>query len=92
MNVRPAKFPMMTLAPRLGNVEVIAKIENVFGNISDSLSRGEQICIPLRYKTSVPNQPENVCSPIFTNVAFPARTPQEARRFSTTYPWREIGV
>ncbi len=75
----------MTLTRRPGNVEVIAKIEKVFGDIGDSLARGQQMFIPLKCKNPGScdiNQPDDNSLATLTNVSFPGRTAQEARRFS----------
>jgi len=72
----------MASSRRPASQEVIAKIEKVFEDIADSLLRKEEISIPLRYKKPASSQPDAESSSVLTNVSFPARTPQEARRFS----------
>ena len=69
--------------------ELIAKVEKIFSEISDDLSRGRCISIPLKSKLPSTNDRSEASgdpSSIVTNVSFPGRTPQEARRFSTVLP------
>ncbi len=73
----------MASSQRPANQEVVAKVERVFEDIADSLLRKEEISIPLRYKKPASSQHDAELSIAVTKVSFPARTPQEARRFST---------
>ena len=66
-------------------MEVIARIETIFESITDSLLREEELTIPLRYKKAhwAPvADPDNDSFVELTKVSFPAKTPQEAWRFS----------
>ena len=66
--------------------EVIAKLESIFEDIADKLLREDSISIPLRYKKrsfGLTSQASNEPSSIrLTHVSWPAKTPEEARRFS----------
>ena len=67
------------------------KIEKVFENIADSLLHEDELTIPLRYKkhqSEFLNEPDAGLSSELTNVLFPAKTPQEAWRFSEPYRLR----
>ena len=75
------------MARQVEIAELIGKVEKIFDKISDDLSRGKSISIPLKSKLpSTNDRPEaSEDSSIITSVSFPGRTPQEARRFSTVY-------
>ena len=71
---------------RPANLEVIAKIEDIFEDITDSLLCEIEMSIPLRNKrTKSPMtvEPEAELSSELMIVSFPAKTSQDARRFST---------
>ena len=77
----------MASGSRPGNAEVLAKIEGIFSGIAENLLKSERISIPLRYKNPTlhpSSQLDSDGSTTLTNVYFPARTPQEAKRFSRT--------
>lgn len=90
----------MTSSPGSANAEVIAKIEAVFENITDSLLKEQNpyvplndIFVPLRNKRhTAPNADTSSLLDVepsddFINVSFPARgRPKEAWRFSTIHP------
>ena len=76
----------MASAQRSATLEVIAKIEEIFENITNSLLREDEMKIPLRCKESQSTtldmlEAELSCK--LTIVSFPAKTSQEAWRFST---------
>ena len=76
----------MASARRPATLEVIAKIEDIFNNITNSLLREDELTIPLRCKKSQSttlDELEAELSSKLTSVSFPAKTPQEAWRFST---------
>ena len=76
----------MASARRPATLEVIAKIEDIFENITSSLLREDELTIPLRYKKSqsaILDELKAELSSKLTNVSFPAKTAQEAWRFST---------
>ena len=75
----------MASARRPASLDVIAKIEAIFENITDSLLREDELTIPLRCKKSQSttiDELEAELSCNLTNVSFPAKTPQEEWRFS----------
>ncbi|KAL6722215.1 endodeoxyribonuclease [Lecanora helva] len=72
----------MALNARLGNEDVIAKIENILTEISENLLRGEPMSIPLKYKGSASIHSNNDTATLAC-VSFPGRTPEEAKRFNT---------
>ena len=75
----------MASARRPASLDVIAKIEAIFENITDSLLRADELTIPLRCKKSQSttiDELEAELSCKLTNVSFPAKTPQEEWRFS----------
>ena len=76
----------MASARRPASLEVIAKIEVIFENITNNLLREDELTIPLRYEKSrstTLDELEAELSCKLTNVSFPAKTPQEAWRFGT---------
>ena len=76
----------MASARRPATLEVIAKIEDIFENITNSLLREDELTIPLRCKKSQSktlDELEAELSYKLTYVSFPAKTAQEAWRFST---------
>ena len=76
----------MASAGRPASLEVIAMIEAIFENITNSLLREDELTIPLRYKKSqstVLDELEAELSCKLTYISFPAKTPQEAWRFGT---------
>ena len=76
----------MASAGRPATLEVIAKIEDIFENITNNLLREDELIIPLRCKRSQPTTLDELEAELpckLTNVSFPAKTPQEAWRFST---------
>ena len=76
----------MASARRPATLEVIAKIEDIFENMTNSLLRDDELTIPLRCKKSQSITLDELEAELFcklTNVSFPAKTPQEAWRFST---------
>ena len=76
----------MASARRPATVEVIAKIEDIFNNITNSLLREDELKIPLRCKkcpSTTLDELEAELSSKLTSISFPAKTPQEAWRFST---------
>ncbi len=71
---------------RAANLEVIAKIEDIFEDITDNLLRENELSIPLRNKRTkapITDESEAELSSELMVVSFPAKTPQEAWRFST---------
>lgn len=75
----------MASARRPATLEVIAKIEDIFENITSSLLREDELTIPLRYKKSqsaILDELKAELSSKLTNVSFPAKTAQEAWRFT----------
>ena len=76
----------MASARRPATLEVIARIEDIFENITDGLLREDELTIPLRCKktqSTALDELEAELSCKLTNVSFPAKTSQEAWRFST---------
>ena len=76
----------MASIQRPATLKVVAKIESIFENITNSLLREDELTIPLRYKKSqstTSDELEAELSSKLTNVSFPAKTPHEAWRFST---------
>ena len=75
----------MASSVRLQKEETIAKVEKVIEDIVENLYQGNQVGIPLKHRawpSTVCAQPPKDDSSTITEVHFPARTPQEARRFS----------
>ena len=76
----------MASARRPASLDIIAKIEAIFENITDSLLREDELIIPLRCKksqsTALDELETEPCTKL-TKVSFPAKTPQEEWRFST---------
>ena len=75
----------MASARRPLALEVIAKIEAISENIIDSLLREDELTIPLRCKKSQSTTLDELAAELsckLTNISFPAKTPQEAWRFS----------
>ena len=76
----------MASTQRQATLAVIAKIEDIFENITNSLLCEDEVTIPLRYKKSQSTTSDELEAELFsklTIVSFPAKTPQEAWRFST---------
>ena len=86
----------MASARRPATLEVIAKIETIYEDITDSLLREDELTIPLRCKKSQSttlDELEAELSCKLTHVAFPAKTPQEAWRFSVqTSASRDLAI
>ena len=76
----------MTSARRPATLEVIVKVEDIFENIANSLLHEDELTVPLRCKkvqSTTSDELEAELSSNLMNVSFPAKTPQEAWRFST---------
>lgn len=74
---------------RPASLEVMAKVEAIFENITNSLFREDELTIPLRCKksqSSALDELEAEFSCKLTYISFPAKTPQEAWRFSRQTP------
>ena len=64
--------------------EVLAKIEQIFGDIADKLREQEDLANPLVFKKrarTLSSQHDSQPAPLLENVMFPGRSPREARRF-----------
>ena len=75
----------MASARRPATLEVIAKIEAIFENATDNLLREAELIIPLRCKKSQSTALDEIGTELsykLTYVSFPAKTRQEAWRFS----------
>ena len=75
----------MASTQRPAALEVIARIEDIFEDITNSLLREDELNIPLRCKKHqfvTADELEAELSSNLTNVPFPTKTPQEAWRFS----------
>ena len=89
IKVHQASTPCMATASHQRTADVTAKIEAVFEGVAESLLRQDSISIPLRYKRKISTMPTSVLTGPpeirLTHVSWPAKTPEEARRFSTPY-------